>query len=167
MKKRILGALVGAVLFSMASFTSHAYDSNFVEMGERGRPWMVTTDSNEQIRDEIREGEMELIAQLVQAEAGNQDMEGKRRVVDVVLNRVDDPRFPNTVEEVIFQKGQFQVVEDGAWEKAGWNMQESDYEAVSLEYDKRSDYQVLYFCAGGYINGTTPLYKLGGHYFSR
>lgn len=166
MKKRILGALVGAVLFSMASFTSHAYDSEFVEMGERGRPWMMTIDSEEQIQDEIIEGEKELLAQLVEAEAGNQDLEGKRRVVDVVLNRVDDPRFPNTVEEVIFQKGQFSVVKDGAWERAAWHMQESDYEAVRLEYEKRSDYQVLYFCAGGYIKGTTPLYKLGGHYFS-
>lgn len=38
--------------------------------------------------------EMAMLAQLVQAEAGNQDLTGKRLVADVVLNRVDSERFP-------------------------------------------------------------------------
>ena len=65
--------------------------------------------------------EMALIAQLVQAEAGNQDLKGKRLVADVVLNRVDSEKFPNTIEEVIFQKEpvQFSVTVSGAFERAG------------------------------------------------
>lgn len=70
------------------------------------------------VSEEIRQGEMELIAQLVQAEAGNQGLSGMRLVVDVVLNRVESDKFPNTVEDVIFQKNAFSVIDDGAFDKA-------------------------------------------------
>ena len=80
--------------------------------------------TEEEIEEEIRFGEMELIAQLVMAEAGNQDLTGKRYVADVVLNRVDSDEFPNTVEEVIFQENQFSVIENGAFDEAGWTITE-------------------------------------------
>lgn len=98
-----------------------------------------------EIAEEIRFGEMELIAQLVMAEAGNQDLTGKRYVVDVVLNRVDSDDFPDTVEEVIFQKNQFSVIENGAFDEAGWTITEECYEAVELEYEERLNYDILYF----------------------
>lgn len=101
-----------------------------------------------EIEEEIRFGEMELIAQLVMAEAGNQDLTGKRYVVDVVLNRVDSDDFPNTVEEVIFQENQFSVIEDGAFDEAGWTITEECYEAVKLEYEERLNYDILYFSRG-------------------
>lgn len=101
-----------------------------------------------EIEEEIRFDEMELIAQLVMAEAGNQDLTGKRYVVDVVLNRVDSDDFPDTVEEVIFQKNQFSVIENGAFDKAGWMITEECYEAVKLEYEERLNYDILYFSRG-------------------
>lgn len=104
--------------------------------------------TEEDLEEEIRFGEMELIAQLVQAEAGNQDLTGKRYVVDVVLNRVDSEEFPNTVEEVIFQEDQFSVIKNGAFDEAGWNITEEDYKAVLLEYEERLNYDILYFSRG-------------------
>lgn len=104
--------------------------------------------TEEEIEEEIRFGEMELIAQLVMAEAGNQDLMGKRYVVDVVLNRVDSDDFPDTVEEVIFQKNQFSVIENGAFDEAGWTITEECYEAVELEYEERLNYDILYFSRG-------------------
>lgn len=95
--------------------------------------------------EEIQFGEMELIAQLVMAEAGNQDLTGKRYVVDVVLNRVDSDEFPDTVEEVIFQENQFSVIDNGAFDEAGWTVTEECYEAVKLEYEERLNYDILYF----------------------
>lgn len=102
----------------------------------------------EDLEEEIRFGEIELIAQLVQAEAGNQDITGKRYVVDVVLNRVDSEEFPNTVEEVIFQEDQFSVIKNGAFDEAGLNITEEDYKAVLLEYKERLNYDILYFSRG-------------------
>lgn len=106
-------------------------------------PYYGMTD--EDIAEEIRLGEMELLAQLVHAEAGNQDLEGKRLVVDVVLNRVRSDQFPDTVEEVIMQDSQFSVIKDGGFDRAAWHMEEIDYEAVRLEYEDQNNYEVLYF----------------------
>ena len=99
--------------------------------------------TEEEIEEEIRFGEMELIAQLVMAEAGNQDLRGKRYVADVILNRVDSDIFPDTVEEVIFQENQFSVIENGAFDEAGWTITEECYEAVKLEYEERLNYDIL------------------------
>lgn len=121
--------------------------------------------TEEDIAEEIKFGEMELVAQLVQAEAGNQDLMGKRLVVDVVLNRVDDPRFPNTVEEVIFQKDpvQFTVTANGTFDEAGWYIDEETYQAVLMEYENRTNDGILYF-------STTPCngknhFQHGDHWF--
>lgn len=112
--------------------------------------------------------EMAMLAQLVQAEAGNQDLKGKRLVADVVLNRVDSERFPNTVEEVIFQKNpvQFGVTVDGAFEKTKSEVSEECFEAVRMEWEReaRLDKEVLYFNTV-HENGNNP-FKHGDHWFS-
>lgn len=109
---------------------------------------------------------MELAAQLVQAEAGNQDLEGKRRAVDVLLNRKDSPDFPDTIRDVIYQEGQFSVVQNGAFDKAAWNITDEDREAVYLEFmgGSRLDSGILYFNTKK-TNGTGH-YKCGDHWFS-
>lgn len=109
-----------------------------------------------------------MLAQLVQAEAGNQPLTGMRLVADVVLNRVDDPRFPNTIEEVIFQKNptQFSVTTNGAFEKAGSYISENAWKAVEMEWDSRLDYGVLYFSSTkNPVNGENH-FKYYDHWFS-
>lgn len=51
--------------------------------------------------------EVYLLAQLVHHEAHNQSYNGKVAIAEVVLNRVRSGLFPNDVEDVINQKGQF------------------------------------------------------------
>lgn len=75
----------------------------------------MTEEVETETTEEIAMDSLELLAQLVEAEAGNQDAIGKRLVVDVVLNRVDSDAFPDTIEEVIFQPYQFSCVLDGGW----------------------------------------------------
>lgn len=112
--------------------------------------------------------EMAMLAQLVQAEAGNQDLTGKRLVADVVLNRVDDERFPDTVEEVIFQKNpvQFGVTVDGAFERVRGGISEECFEAVRIEWERKSrlNKDVPYFNTE-HENGKNP-FRHGGHWFS-
>lgn len=124
----------------------------------------VEDPTEEEIAEEIRFGEMELIAQLVMAEAGNQDLTGKRYVVDVVLNRVDSDEFPDTVEEVIFQQNQFSVIDNGAFDEAGWTITEECYEAVKLEYEERLNYDILYF-SRGQSKYTSNHFKHQDHWF--
>ena len=54
------------------------------------------------------------LSHIINAESGNQPLAGKIAVGNVVLNRVNSGRFPNTVYEVIFQPGQFTPVSNGA-----------------------------------------------------
>ena len=163
MNKLMIGgvALAASLLFSMP-----VYASGYTEVGQYGRPGiLVFDDSQEQIDEEILLGEMELISQLVEAEAGNQSFEGKCLVVDVILNRVASPDFPNTIEEVIFQEGQFSVIENGAFDKAAWNMKEDDFRAVEYEMVMHTNKEVLYFNNSSNVAGKGKKFKVGGHWF--
>ena len=55
----------------------------------------------------LTQEEIDLIALCVMAEAEGEPEEGQRLVIDTILNRVDDPRFPDNVHDVIYQKNQF------------------------------------------------------------
>lgn len=107
----------------------------------------------------LTEDEMELLAKLVHAEAGNQDQVGKRLVVDVVLNRMMDSAFPATVGGVIYQSGQFT--------RPSTFYTDSDMQAVIDECEKRIDTEILWFRTGSYHNVGVPAYLHGAHYFSK
>ena len=103
----------------------------------------------------------ELIAKAVQAEAGNQDFEGRRLVAATVLNRVDSEVFPDTVEGVLYQPGQFSTAGKLATTEPTW----MDRLAVKMEIESRSNTDVMFFRAGRYGCGE-PLMQVGDHYFS-
>ena len=48
--------------------------------------------------------EIEILERIVEAEATGEDIKGKILVANVIINRVNDSSFPDTVEEVVFQK---------------------------------------------------------------
>lgn len=53
--------------------------------------------------------EYDLLARLICAEGQTESYETKLKIGSVVLNRVNDSYFPNTIKEVIYQKNQFSV----------------------------------------------------------
>ncbi len=63
----------------------------------------------------ISEQAYNVLCRIVQAEAGGEDMLGKQMVADVIINRVESPKFPNSVEGVVFQGTQFSPVQDGRY----------------------------------------------------
>lgn len=133
--------------------------------------YIATKDDGLNYEDIVREMEywdsLELLAAVVEAEAGNQDLTGKRLVVDVVLNRVDSPLFPDSIISVLEQELQFTTMHNGAVEEAGWHMQEDDYKAVMMEISgERLDYDIYFFTAGEYNSCGRPAYIHGDHYFS-
>lgn len=108
--------------------------------------------------------EMELLTRCVQAEACNQDFDGRRMVADVILNRVSDPDFPGTIRDVILQDGQFQVVSNGRIYDA--DPDDETLEAVRMELESVSWPGLFYFRTGRYSDYGTPWKKVGDHYFS-
>jgi hypothetical protein len=57
----------------------------------------------------------ELLARLIFAECGSDDMDmiALYWTGSVVLNRVESENFPNTIEEVIYDSGQYACIDDG------------------------------------------------------
>ncbi|MGL4741469.1 MAG: cell wall hydrolase [Sarcina sp.] len=61
----------------------------------------------------INNEELELMAKVVHAESKGEPYKGKVAVASVILNRVLDPNFPNSISGVITQKNAFSCVRNG------------------------------------------------------
>lgn len=57
--------------------------------------------------------DLNMLAAIIYCEAGNQPYEGKLAVGSVVINRINNPRWPNTLTEVLYQPNQFTPVKSG------------------------------------------------------
>ncbi len=175
-----IGCLIGCLAGAGALKSTRAYQAEkhealaeYIEeieetevTAEAAEAYPVVEMTEEELADQEYWDSLELLSLLVEAEAGNQSLLGKRLVVDVVLNRVDSEDFPDTIEEVILQDAQFSCVLDGGLDDAGWHMQQDDYDAVLMELEERTDDKVLYFTAYAYGEYGTPAYREGDHYFS-
>ena len=60
-----------------------------------------------------RTSDVQLLARTINGEARGESYEGQVAVGAVILNRVKNPSFPNTIAGVIYQKGAFTAVSDG------------------------------------------------------
>ena len=105
-----------------------------------------------------------LLSHIVEAEAGNQGIDGKRLVVDVVFNRVMSDQFPNSVEEVLTQDGQFTTYINGAYKLV--EPSEDTHEAIAIEYDYIRNTDVYFFRTDHYHSFGKPLFVEEDHYFS-
>ena len=107
---------------------------------------------------------VELMARVVEAEAGDQNLLGKRMVADVILNRVRDEEFPDTIADVIFEKNAFAVIDNGMYEQV--EVSEETWTAVEMELEEVSFPGLFYFCSTGFHEHGTPWNKIGDHYFN-
>lgn len=57
--------------------------------------------------------DIQLMARAINGEARGEPYEGQVAVGSVILNRVKDSRFPNSISGVIYQSGAFTAVSDG------------------------------------------------------
>ena len=108
--------------------------------------------------------EIELLALCTMAEAEGECEEGKRLVIDTILNRVDHERFPDTVAEVIYQKNQFSSMWNGRVDRC--YVMDNIVQLVKEELLNRTNYEVMFFTAGRYSNYGTPMFQVEHHYFS-
>lgn len=59
------------------------------------------------------EGQVYLLARVINAEARGEPFEGQVAVGAVLVNRLRDPKFPSNLWGIIFDKGEFCTVRDG------------------------------------------------------
>lgn len=110
-----------------------------------------------------------LLAKLIHSEARGEPYEGQVAVGAVVLNRVKDPNFPNTLEGVIYQPWAFTALHDGQF----------DLEPNSTAYQAAQDalngwdptYGCLYYynpatATSSWIFSRTTVVTIGRHVFA-
>ena len=125
----------------------------------------------------ITKEEIEMLERIVEAEATGEDIKGKILVANVIFNRIEDEEFPDTIEEVIFQKVgdeyQFSPIRDKRYWKVKVTSETKD--AVSRALDGEDYSQgALYFMSRKrarksstkwFDNNLDWLFKHGGHEF--
>ena|GEM_PF-6727170 len=110
--------------------------------------------------------EFKLISKVVQMEAGNQSIECQRLVAVCIINRLCSDKFPNTVEEVIYQPGAFEVTTLSWWPTSTYDddAELATYYAVATSSMEPRD---LYYFRDSYYHGFGKPYTYDGKmYFS-
>jgi spore germination cell wall hydrolase CwlJ-like protein len=126
---------------------------------------------------QLNEKDYDVLLRIVEAEAGSEDEEGRLLVANVVLNRMNNPRFPDTVTDVVFQQShgvtQFSPVATGSI----WKVKASDQTIAAVEraiWGEDISKGALFFAARKYANSDSMrwfdeslayLFKHGGHEF--
>ena len=125
-----------------------------------------TVNAYQQVWDEASDYEKDLVARILALEAQGEPYEGERAVVEVILNRVISPEWPDTIYDVLSQRGQF----------AAWKYLDRPYNVPTI-----SEYQLIedtvlagpeilpegyvYF-ATSKVNGSGFI-RIKNHYFSK
>ena len=105
--------------------------------------------------------DLDLLAALIYCEAGNQSMEGKIAVGQVVMNRVASSSFANTIHDVIYEGGQFTPASSGWLDSVIGSAPSDCYEAAQAALNGQGTVGgALYFNTGS-GKGT----QIGAHQF--
>lgn len=154
--------LAGALLVSTILT---GFDSKASVIGEQSRYISCSkVIYAEPYKPEYSKEDIELLALVTMAEAEGESEEGKRLVIDTVLNRVDHGRFPDTISDVIYQKGQFSSMWNGRSNRC--YVSDDICKLVEEELESRTNTDVIFFHAGRYSDYGSPLFQVGNHYFS-
>ena len=109
--------------------------------------------------------EVELLARIVQLECGHDIRDGKYATIETIFNRIKSDKYPNTLEEVLSQKGQFGTWKNRNIEKATPNL--DTYEAIFVVLNGQTN--VLGLDRLKFNNvpiGYHPI-KIGGQYYGK
>ncbi|MFD0049534.1 cell wall hydrolase [Actinomycetes bacterium NPDC127524] len=117
----------------------------------------------------ISNHDKELLGRLVNAEAKGEPYKGKVAVAAVVLNRVHNKQFPDSIHGVIYQKNQFEPVSNGSInKKAGSDSKRAVNEAIAIQ---GYSYKELYFynpslTKSKWMRTLKVVRVIGGHHFA-
>lgn len=126
-------AFLGALIYPVTNSPSDEKELKFEPVEKQIEPYnepsmlevevimdeLVKESQEERVRGfEITYDEAQMLMKIAQAEAGCDGKDGMAMVMAVVLNRVEDDRFPDSIEGVIYQEHQFSPIADGRYDKA-------------------------------------------------
>lgn len=117
------------------------------------------------------EEDLLLLAKLVQVESGYESYEGQLAVASVILNRVKDSRFPDTIRGVIYSGRQFPPAHNGLLDKSVPN--ESVLRAVKDALNGKNNVEdAIYFfnpkvTGGSFWNSLEVIVSIDNHSFAK
>ena len=171
MKKLLITAMATAAL----CLTSYAevYNLDSVDMdAPGGTAYEISLEPRVEllpVYDGVTMTDQEVweLERILAMEAQDEGLEGEKAVVEVIFNRVQSGDWPNTVHDVISQKGQFST-----WKYLNWpynqpgKLETDAISAVMTETTKVLPDGYVFFATRrhGWMHDCI---KLGGHWFGR
>lgn len=167
-KLKVLIIVLTCVLIPTSLIYSNELDTNSNIKASPIQAKTVKQQKREVIN--ITNEELLLLSKLVTGEARGESYEGQVAVAAVVINRVKDSRFPNTLEGVIYQKNAFSVVKNG---RINAQPTSSTYRAAQEAlYGNDPTNNAIYFwnpdiSTCSWINTLNPHLRIGNHVFAK
>ena len=167
-KLKVLIIVLTCVLIPTSLIYSNELDTNSNIKASPIQAKTVKQQKREVIN--ITNEELLLLSKLVTGEARGESYEGQVAVAAVVINRVKDPRFPNTIKDVIYQKNAFSVVKNG---RINAQPTSSTYRAAQEAlYGNDPTNNAIYFwnpdiSTCNWINTLNPHLRIGNHVFAK
>ncbi len=142
-----------------------AEESNFF-------PTLVEESTNEN-SFYLDNNEYNILLKIVEAEAGSEDITGRMLVANVIMNRVNSPCFPDTVEEVVYQKhrgtAQFSPTTDGRIDSVTVSQETIDAVERVMNGEDSSNgalyFRSVYCNSKWHDNALTRVLEYGNHIF--
>ena len=152
----MVGQRIKVIEDNMAEFdVSSSMESSINELDARTA---ALAESARMMSDE----DYDTLLHIVEAEAGTEDVKGRILVANVIMNRVKSGSYPNSIEEVIYQSGQFGPAATG-WLNRVRSSKGYSQTALQAAVDALNGSNpignCLYFDQGG------AGMKIGAHYF--
>lgn len=123
------------------------------------------------IAEPFSEEDLTLLAKITMVESGYESYEGQLAVANVILNRVKDPRFPDTIKDVIYAGKQFPPAHNGLLDKSEPN--ESSLRAAKDALNGKNNIEdAIYFynpkvTKGSFWSSLDVVATIGNHRFAK
>lgn len=124
----------------------------------------IIEEVNEPEEYPISQADIELIALVTMGEVESEGEYAQRLVIDTILNRMDSEYWPDTVSEVVWQPGQFDVMWNGRLDRCC--VRDDICQLVKEELINRSNYDVVFFRTDYFSTYGQPLFQVGNIFFS-
>lgn len=163
-------AIVTAGLILCMGFNSYAYTSEYeFVQSEVGADYIEVVESSySSIISCMGQDEEDVLKVILACEAQTEGLDGERAVLEVIFNRVNSSEWPNTVYDVLSQRGQFSTWKNrnNPYNTPG-ELEDEALNAVATGGDTvlpSNDY--VYFATKPH-SWMHDVIKMGNHYFGR
>jgi len=93
---------------------------------------------------EFNDTELEILYKITEAEGTGQSIESKENIISSIINRVYDSNFPSTIEDIVFQEGQYSPIGDKRYYTV--TVTDETKKAVHNVIENGVNHDCIYFC---------------------